>query len=68
MSAREEAPDVDRLARSMLMLYGAHDDHDEHEASRSAALGVFPNHRISRLTPTAPLPCGRPHNVTASAT
>jgi hypothetical protein len=30
MSPREEAPDVDRLARSMLMLYGAHDDHDEH--------------------------------------
>src|SRR3981189_2070821 len=30
MTAGEEAPDVDRLARSMLMLYGAHDDHDEH--------------------------------------
>ena len=30
MSPRNEAPDVDRLARSMLMLYGAHDD-DEHE-------------------------------------
>jgi hypothetical protein len=29
MSPREEAPDVDRLARSMLMLYGAHDDHDD---------------------------------------
>ena len=29
MSQREEAPDVDRLARSMLMLYRAHDDHDE---------------------------------------
>ena len=32
MSPRNEAPDVDRLARSMLMLYGAHDD-DEHEHS-----------------------------------
>lgn len=31
MSQRNEAPDVDRLARSMLMLYGAHDDDDEHE-------------------------------------
>ena len=30
MTARDEAPDVDRLARSMLRLYGAHDDHDEH--------------------------------------
>lgn len=29
MSPREEAPDVDRLARAMLMLHGAHDD-DEH--------------------------------------
>jgi hypothetical protein len=28
MSSRKEAPDVDRLARSMLMLYGAHDDDD----------------------------------------
>ncbi len=31
MTAREEAPDVDALARSMLRLYGAHDDEDEHE-------------------------------------
>jgi hypothetical protein len=30
MTAREEAPDVDQLARSMLRLYGAHDDHDHH--------------------------------------
>jgi hypothetical protein len=30
MTARDEAPDVDQLARSMLRLYGAHDDHDEH--------------------------------------
>jgi hypothetical protein len=30
MSPREEAPDVDRLARSMLLLHGAHDD-DAHE-------------------------------------
>jgi hypothetical protein len=27
---RKDAPDVDQLARSMLRLYGAHDDHDEH--------------------------------------
>jgi hypothetical protein len=26
----EDAPDVDRLARSMLRLYGAHDDDDHH--------------------------------------
>lgn len=30
MTARREAPDVDQLARSMLRLYGAHDDHDDH--------------------------------------
>jgi hypothetical protein len=30
MTAREEAPDVDQLARSMLRLYGAHEDHDDH--------------------------------------
>jgi hypothetical protein len=29
MSPREEPPDVDRLARSMLMLHGDHDSHDE---------------------------------------
>ena len=29
MSPHEEAPDVDRLARSMLMLHGDHDSHDE---------------------------------------
>ena len=30
MSRSEEAPDVDQLARSMLRLYGAHDDDDDH--------------------------------------
>jgi hypothetical protein len=34
MSSRKEAPDIDRLARSMLMLYGAHDD-DEHTPGES---------------------------------
>ncbi len=28
---RQQAPDVDRLARSMLLLHGAHDDDDEHD-------------------------------------
>jgi len=37
MSPREEAPDVDRLARSMLMLYGAHDDHDDHDEASGGA-------------------------------
>ena len=35
MSPREEAPDVDRLARSMLLLHGAH-DHDAHEPNDSS--------------------------------
>jgi hypothetical protein len=30
MTPRDQAPDVDQLARSMLRLYGAHDDHDDH--------------------------------------
>jgi hypothetical protein len=30
MSEERNAPDVDQLARSMLRLYGAHDDHDDH--------------------------------------
>jgi hypothetical protein len=29
MSPRDEPPDVDRLVRSMLMLHGDHDSHDE---------------------------------------
>jgi hypothetical protein len=37
---RKEAPDVDRLARAMLMLHGAHDDedhaHGESEGSRGS--------------------------------
>ncbi|MCG5431367.1 hypothetical protein LV457_03565 [Mycobacterium sp. MYCO198283] len=32
MTERDEAPDADRLAESMLLLYGAHDD-DDHPAS-----------------------------------
>ena len=31
MAPRDRAPDVDQLARSMLRLYGAHEDHDEHD-------------------------------------
>jgi hypothetical protein len=37
MTARDEAPDVDQLARSMLRLYGAHDDHDEHRHNGGGA-------------------------------
>ena len=31
MAPRDEAPDVDQLARSMLRLYGAHDHDDDHD-------------------------------------
>src|ERR1700761_2257734 len=31
MTPREQAPDVDRLARAMLRLYGAHEEDDHHE-------------------------------------
>ena len=37
MTAREEAPDVDQLARSMLRLYGAHDD-DDHDHNSGAGI------------------------------
>ena len=38
MSPREEAPDVDRLARSMLLVHGAHDD-DDHPAGEPGRNG-----------------------------
>jgi hypothetical protein len=41
MSSREEAPDVDRLARSMLMLYGAHDDDDHEHAHNGDSKGSW---------------------------
>jgi hypothetical protein len=37
MSPREDPPDVDRLARSMLMLHGAHDD--DHPAAPAGHTG-----------------------------
>jgi hypothetical protein len=39
MAPREQAPDVDQLARSMLRLYGAHDD-DEHDHGEDAEIGA----------------------------
>jgi hypothetical protein len=38
VSDERNAPDVDDLARSMLRLYGAHDDHDEH--SHNGGVGI----------------------------
>src|SRR3954453_8625782 len=38
MSRSEEAPDVDQLARSMLRLYGAHDDDDHGHDGGGAGL------------------------------
>jgi hypothetical protein len=38
MSRSEEAPDVDQLARSMLRLYGAHDDDDHNHNGDSGGL------------------------------
>lgn len=36
---RRDAPDVDRLARSMLLLHGAHDDDDDHPAPSEGGRG-----------------------------
>lgn len=52
MSPREEAPDVDRLARAMLLLHGAHDD-DDHEHSNGTEprlkAPVFDDERAAAL-------------------
>jgi hypothetical protein len=40
MTDERNAPDVDRLARSMLRLYGAHDDEDAH-ASNGVSTGSW---------------------------
>ncbi|OKH82757.1 hypothetical protein [Mycolicibacterium sp.] len=37
MTPRHEPPDVDRLARSMLLLHGVHDDDDHHGAGGSSS-------------------------------
>jgi hypothetical protein len=41
MSDERNAPDVDQLARSMLRLYGAHDDHDEPGENTEVRAGSF---------------------------
>lgn len=42
MSPREQAPDVDRLARAMLMLHGSHDDDDHaHGDGSEEAAGTW---------------------------
>jgi len=41
VTPREQAPDVDQLARSMLELYGAHDDDDAHPPSSNGSAGSW---------------------------
>jgi hypothetical protein len=41
MTPRDQAPDVDQLARSMLRLYGAHDD--EHTETRARSFSKAPD-------------------------
>ncbi|OBF41113.1 hypothetical protein A5724_05970 [Mycobacterium sp. ACS1612] len=55
MTARDDAPDVDQLARSMLELYGAHDD-DEHGARADTG---------ARKSPGAPNFASDPHRAAA---
>jgi len=43
MTAREEAPDVDQLARSMLRLYGTHDHDHDHDHDCSGIRSKAPN-------------------------
>ena len=39
MNPRKDAPDVDRLARSMVLLHGGHDDEDDHEHTGGGGSG-----------------------------
>jgi hypothetical protein len=48
MSPRDDAPDVDRLARAMLLLHGGHDD-DDHNHGHS---GGGPGSKTSSGAPT----------------
>lgn len=41
MNPREDAPDVDRLARAMLMLHGAHDDEDHAHGDGAGGAGAW---------------------------
>ncbi|MDQ2635832.1 MAG: hypothetical protein M3Y83_03010 [Actinomycetota bacterium] len=45
MTPREDAPDVDRLARAMLMLHGAHDD-DDHPVGDGRTGGTWSKARV----------------------
>jgi hypothetical protein len=38
MTQHRDAPDVDRLARSMVLLHGGHDDDDDHDHGSSAGI------------------------------
>ncbi|ULE35173.1 hypothetical protein [Mycobacterium sp. IDR2000157661] len=46
MTPPDDAPDVDRLARAMLMLHGAHDDDDHAHTEGDTAAGTW-----SKATP-----------------
>ena len=41
MTPRDDAPDVDRLARAMLMLHGAHDDDDHAHPPADTGAGTW---------------------------
>ncbi|MEO3758313.1 hypothetical protein ABGB19_08525 [Mycobacterium sp. B14F4] len=41
MTQRKDAPDVDRLARAMLMLHGAHDDDDHAHTGGDTTTGTW---------------------------
>ena len=49
---RTQTPDVDRLARSMLQLHGAHDDDDHPTGERRSERILVARHRISRRPAT----------------
>ena len=67
MTARTP-PDVDRLARSMLMLHGDHDDMTTTAADNGGSGGSWSKAPDFAADPSVPPPCARRPSATASAT
>ena len=72
MTPRDEAPDVDQLARSMLRLYGAHDDDDDHGdnggGNDESWAGIRSKPPNFASAPTVPPRYGKRLSVIASGT
>ena len=66
MTPRKDAPDVDQLARSMLLLHGVHDD-DDHADGEDQRAGWNLVEGTGLSATTVPRRYERPPSGTASA-